>query len=61
MIGNAPGQRSPTAIPVGILVLLPLILMPVAAVFVFALKGARGSSGRRSPPRTRSSPSASAC
>ena len=44
MIGNAPGQRSRAAIPVGmlVLVLLPLILMPIAAVFVFALKGGPG-------------------
>ena len=41
MTGNAPGQRPRARIPVGllVLVLLPLILMPIAAVFVFALKG----------------------
>jgi len=39
--GNAPGERSRARIPVGllVLVLLPLILMPIAAVFVFAFKG----------------------
>jgi sulfate transport system permease protein len=44
MTGNAPGQRSRARIPVGmlVLVLLPLILMPIAAVFVFALKGGPG-------------------
>ncbi len=39
MIGGT--RRGTTALPVGalVLVLLPLILMPIAAVFVFALKG----------------------
>jgi sulfate transport system permease protein len=39
--GSSPGQRSRAAVPAGMLflVLLPLILMPIAAVFVFALKG----------------------
>jgi sulfate transport system permease protein len=48
VIGNAPGQRSRAAIPVGllVLVLLPLILMPIAAVFVFALKGGPGEFWR---------------
>lgn len=42
MTGDAPGaRRGGATLPVGmlVLVLLPLILMPIAAVFVFALRG----------------------
>ncbi|HYX24991.1 MAG TPA: molybdate ABC transporter permease subunit, partial [Thermoanaerobaculia bacterium] len=38
------GRRNGAGIPVGllVLVLLPLILMPIAAVFVFAFRGGPG-------------------
>lgn len=41
---SAPRQRRGAAVPVGflLLVLLPLILMPLAAVFVFAFRGGVG-------------------
>ena len=61
--GPAAAPRGRAALPVGIvlLVLLPPILMPLAAIFTFASAAAPPTSSRSSPRARRSSRCASAC